>query len=86
MSIQERDQKILQIFKDNNLHYEWGWNLGGNLEVEVMHGDWRHDHLFLRHVMRENGYEEVDLRYIGPPTGDDSYSAVHVFAVAKEAG
>ena len=80
----ERDQKIQKLFKENNIHYGWGWNLDDELEVEVMHGDWKHDHAYIDCFMREHGYEKTGERYCGSPTGDDSYSAVHIYALPKE--
>ena len=77
--MQERDQKILDLFKKNNVWYEYGWTADGNLEVDVSNGDWKHDHIFLEYFMRDAGYEQVEVRLYGPPTGGDWYSAVHVF-------
>ena len=77
--MQERDQKILDLFKKNNVWYEYGWTADGNLEVNVSNGDWKHDHIFLEYFMRNAGYEQVEVRMYGPPTGGDWYSAVHVF-------
>ena len=77
--MQERDQKILDLFKKNNVWYEYGWTADGNLEVDVSNGDWKHDHIFLEYFMRNAGYEQVEVRLYGPPTGGDWYSAVHVF-------
>lgn len=77
--MQERDQKILDLFKKNNVWYEYGWTADGNLEVNVSNGDWKHDHIFLEYFMRNAGYEQVEVRLYGPPTGGDWYSAVHVF-------
>ena len=82
--MQERDQKILSLFKENEVWYEYWWNAEGNLEVDVPDGDWKHDHLFLEHFMRNAGYEQVEARVYGPPTGGDWYSAVHVFAMSNQ--
>ena len=77
--MQERDQKIIDLFKENDVWYEYWWTSDGNLEVEVSDGDWKHDHLFLEHFMRKAGYEQVGERHYGGDTGGDWYSAVHVF-------
>ena len=79
--MQERDQKIIDLFKENDVWYEYWWTADGNLEVEVSDGDWKHDHLFLEHFMRNAGYEQVEKRHYGGDTGGDWYSAVHVFKV-----
>lgn len=77
--MQERDQKIIDLFKENDVWYEYWWTAEGNLEVEVSDGDWKHDHIFLEHFMRNAGYEQVGERHYGGDTGGDWYSSVHVF-------
>ena len=77
--MQERDQKIVDLFEENKVWYEYWWTADGELEVDVPDGDWKHDHIFLEHIMRNAGYEQVEVRMYGPPTGGDWYSAVHVF-------
>lgn len=79
--------KVNKFFKEKELPYEWNLTREGKVEVDVPDGDWKHDHLHLDWVMRENGYEQVGERQYGEPTGGDWYSSVHVFKipVAKEA-
>ena len=81
--MQELIDKVSKFFKDNDLHYGWGVTLAGNVEVEVYDGDWKHDHIYLDWVMRENGYEKLDERQYGEPTGGDWYSSVHVFRIPE---
>ena len=77
--MQERDKKIIDLFKANNVWYDYGWTADGKLEVNVSDGDWKHDHIFLDHFMTNARYERVEERIYGQPTGGDWYSAVHVF-------
>lgn len=83
--MQERDQKIVDLFNENGVWYEYWWTADGNLEVDVPDGDWKHDHLLLEHFMRNAGYEQVEKRIYGPPNGEDWYSAVHVFRAPADA-
>ena len=72
------EKDIQRIFKENERWYEWDVCLDGTVEISVEWGDWKHDHLYLNHVMKENGYiprgEEVTEE-----DGSDAYSAVHIF-------
>lgn len=75
----EREEKIVKIFKDNDLHHDWYFDANGRLCVQVECGDWKHDHIALRLILEEHGYEEIECRQFGEPTFDDTYSATHVF-------
>lgn len=75
----EIELKVAKVFKDNDLHYEYGVNPKGEVNVEVHWGDWKHDHLHLAYVMEHNGFTKVGEMPFGEPTGDDTYSATHVY-------
>ena len=47
------------------------------ISVEI-DGDWKHDHLYLRHVMTKNGYTQV-YEMVTEEDGDDAYSSIHTF-------
>jgi len=52
--------------------------LNGFVEVEIIWGDWKHDHLFVKHIFSELGAKE----YCGTVTeenGSDCYSATYRF-------
>lgn len=72
------EQDIKRIFKKNELNYEWWTNSDGTIDVDVVWGDWKHDHLYLRHVMRENGYIQL-YEMVTEEDGDDAYSSIHTF-------
>ena len=69
---------IKTIFKENNRWYEWWTNSDGTIDVSVEWGDWKHDHLFLSHIMRENNYFEVN-ESVTEEDGSDAYSSIHTF-------
>lgn len=69
---------IDKIFKENERWYEWWSNSDGTIDVSVEWGDWKHDHLFLTHIMRENGYCETD-EVVTEEDGSDAYSSIHTF-------
>ena len=72
------EQDIKKIFKENDLNYEWDANTDGTIDVDVVWGDWKHDHLYLRHVMTKNGYTQV-YEMVTEEDGDDAYSSIHTF-------
>lgn len=71
------EKKLQKIFKDNCLPYEY--EVHGNLvEVHVLWGDWKHDHIYLNYIMNRNGF--LSLREdITEEDGSDSYSSNHIF-------
>lgn len=79
----EKKNEFAKVLADNDLNYCFGWNLKDEFEVEVHEGDWKHDHIRLNLIMEKNGYELVGETHIGPPTGGDWYSAIHVFRKAE---
>jgi hypothetical protein len=70
------EKDIQRIFKEKDIWYEWGVGLDGTVEIEVCWGDWKHDHLYLDHVMRENGYGLAG-EMVTESDGSDAYSSVH---------
>lgn len=46
--------------------------------IRIEWGDWKHDHLFLDHIMRENGYDNFSTVTL-EEDGSDYYSAVHYY-------
>lgn len=78
MERKDIEKDIQRILNENDMWYEWDVDSKGTVEIDVEWGDWKHDHLYLDHVMRENGYiftgEEVTEE-----DGSDTYSSVHTF-------
>ena len=50
----------------------------GKVVVNLFWGDWKHEHLWLKHLMAENGYEHLSEE-VTEENGSDCYSAEQVF-------
>jgi len=72
------EQDIKRIFKENKLRYDYSVHVDGTIEVDVNWGDWKHDHLFLDHIMKNNGYCLKD-EVVTEEDGSDCYSSTHLF-------
>lgn len=71
-------EKARKIFKDKGYYYEIG-TLQGRVSVEIIWGDWKHDHSFVDYVMRNDlGLKKVD-ETITEEDGSDTYSSIHYF-------
>lgn len=77
------EQKVAKAFQENDLHYDYDVNPNGEVNVTVEGGDWKHDHLTLDHVMTLNGFTPLSETRFGEPSGDDSYSATHVYKLTQ---
>lgn len=79
----KEEEKINQLFKEKNLHYDFTIKDNAFIEIIVENGDWKHDHIRLRNIMADAGYVFLG-RHI-PDTeensGDDSFSAVYLYHV-----
>lgn len=76
--------KTEQILNDNPMFAEI-CNVGETLiAVEITWGDWKHEHLRFKYLMKEAGFEHVAEK-ITEEDGGDAYSAIHVFRLVEEA-
>ena len=71
------DDEIKKIFKENDCYYEWD-SYDGKVELHVEYGDWKHDHIFIDHVMREHGFFLTD-EVVTEEDGSDTYSSIHYY-------
>ena len=78
MNIGFYQEDLKRIWKKNNFSYDYFIHHDGSIVVDVMWGDWKHDHLFLNHVMRQNNYRLVSEE-VTEEDGDDAYSSLHKF-------
>ena len=78
MNITFYKEDVKRIFKENDIHYEWWVQDDGAVNVIVNWGDWKHDHLFLKHIMWKNHYRRID-EIVTEEDGSDAYSAEYVF-------
>ena len=70
---------INRIFKENNLYYDsYVSSTDGMIEITIEDGDWKHDHIRFKHIMRKNHYRHIKSVEIGT-SEDDTYSATHYF-------
>lgn len=75
MTLKERVENIFNRF---NLHYNCDYNNNAQqVIINVYNGDWKHDHLFLKRVMYQNGFILND-EYI-TSSDSDCYDAEYTF-------
>lgn len=73
--------KIRKVLEENNLHFSPMTDIYVGLRVvsiEVIDGDWKHDHWALDRVLNENGYKCIKEITIGE-SEDDYYSSKHCY-------
>ena len=79
-SRQQLRGEISKIFSDNNVYYEFDIDGNNHVNITVENGDWKHDHLRLKHIMTLNNFICVDSTAIDEEDdGDDTYSAEYYF-------
>lgn len=76
------EQDIKRIFKENELYYDYFIRTDGTIQVNVEWGDWKHDHFYLDYIMEHNGYSLKSM-IVTEEDGSDCYSSVHLFEVFK---
>jgi len=74
------ENKVKKLFKENNFNYEWEIDakLPNVLHVEVIWGDWKHDHIALKNVLAKNKILLALSKTI-EEDGSDAYSASYTF-------
>jgi len=76
-------EKLIQkIFKENDVWYEYDILGNRGVEINVELGDWKHDHLFIDHLMKENGFVKTD-EVLTWEDGSDCYSSIHTYIYNK---
>lgn len=66
------------LFKKDAVCYDFSATSETDIEITVKWGDWKHEHLYIEHVMKSNGFIQIDERTT-EEDGSDCYSAVHTF-------
>lgn len=69
---------IEKIFRTHNMRYDYNIVSSHKVEVEIVWGDWKHDHIALDQIMRKNGFVRVGEQ-ITEESGDDAYSSIHTY-------
>lgn len=74
--------KIRDLLKKHDMYYDILPQGNGNFQIIVTNGDWKHDHIRLRNIMKSYGYIFIG-RYIPEEeedSVDDSFSAVYLYS------
>lgn len=73
-------ERLYKLMQDNRLYYEIVDYTESMVAIEVTWGDWKHDHLRLEWLVRENMPEVKHIdSYTTEDDGSDCYSAIHRF-------
>lgn len=70
--------KIVKLLKANNRYYDVEV-FDGVISITVDNGDWKHDHIFLRNIMKSHGYIFIGRHITDEENGDDSFSATYLY-------
>lgn len=73
--MKDLEKKVRDVFRENECYYDFEIS-NGFIEIYVLWGDWKHDHLFLDHIMQKNGFILKD-ETIDEEDGSDCYSSTH---------
>lgn len=81
----EAIEKIDKLLKDNGIYADvYHNNKFPSCTVTVfIEGDWKHDHMFAKHLLSTIGYSEVREDIVGN-SDDDFYKSEHTFMYASE--
>ena len=70
---------VKNIFKKNKLYYDWWCETDTMVQIVVNDGDWKHDHLRLRNIMKDNGFDYLGRYITDESNDDDTFSAQYIF-------
>ena len=63
-----------------------GWDYSefeNEVQIEISWGDWKHDHAYCDHLMKQKGYVCTDEQ-VTEEDGSDTYSAIHFYEKVGE--
>ena len=72
--------EIEKMLRENNIWADVYEELS-MIAVEINWGDWKHEHLAAKWLMKELGYEQ-EFERVTEENGSDTYSAIHYFLEA----
>lgn len=75
-------EKVADIFKRHELYHDYSIISPSKVEVEVVWGDWKHEHGALTQFMNLNGFRQIDER-VTEEDGSDCYSSVHTYQLKQ---
>ena len=70
--------KIVELLKTNGMYYDVEV-FSGAIRITVENGDWKHDHIALKNLMKSHGYIFIGRHIPDEETGDDSFSATYLY-------
>ena len=73
---------VRNILADTKAEVELDWYNDDTrwcIEVYVRNGDWKHDHLYIKNIMAENGFNLIDSETLDEDASPDGYSAIYYF-------
>ena len=75
----EKALNIGQYLTEKNADFDDVYeHADGTIEIPVSWGDWKHSHAYLKHLMSELGYTQIEEQ-LTEEDGSDCYSATHFF-------
>ena len=72
-------EKIQTLLSANDMHYDFDVDSQYCIYITIEGGDWKHDHIRLKILMRNNGYIFCGSENFDEFTCGDWYSAIHKF-------
>lgn len=75
-------KEIREVFKEKKFYRDVLEHSNGTISVEIEWGDWKHEHAYCDHLMKELGYICTD-EHITEENGSDCYSAIHFYEPIK---
>jgi hypothetical protein len=76
------EEFVKSIMKSNNAHYDFSVSNETDVEINIYFGDWKHDHLFVDKIMKENGFEKTDEE-VTAVDDCDAYGSIHRFKMVE---
>ena len=70
---------VNNYLSDNGLYNDDISRFDNALSVSISWGDWKHEHGYLRNLMRYIGYDEIS-EDVTEENGSDCYSSIHIFS------
>jgi hypothetical protein len=75
--------RVRNLLSSHQLYYSISVINSSSVSISVDDGDWKHEHLALQRLMKENGFTLVCRENIRE-NGSDCYSAVHTYMYIGE--
>lgn len=73
MSVEEA---VKAIMNKNHISYDFSLSNTDEVDIQVQHGDWKHDHVHIDNLMEKNGFVKLNEE-VTFDDGSDVYSSIH---------